>query len=87
MNKYNLLSHNDGNDCSELQSPTFQEAVEEALNNCGWYVINEGDCYVGVNESDPNDVIELTEQTFEDAQYETLDKLGYYITSPANNEN
>jgi hypothetical protein len=82
MSTYNLLSHEDGNDCTELESTTFQEAVEEALTNVGWYVIDEGDYYVGVNESDPNDVIELTEQLFEDAQYEVLEKLGYYVTSP-----
>jgi len=84
---YSLLSDKDGNDCSTLEAQTFQEAVEEALANIGWYVIDEEDYFVGVNDSDPNDIIELSEQIFEDAQYELIEQLGYYITSPVTNEN
>lgn len=82
MNKYNLMLDGDGNDVTELQAQTFQEAVEEALSIVGWYVIDEGEYYVAVNESDGNDTIELSERIFEDAQYETLTQLSYYITSP-----
>lgn len=80
--KYNLLSNNDGNELQELEASSFQEAVEESLVNLGWYVIDEGDCLVGVNDSDSNNTIELTEPFFEDGQYELIEKLGYYITSP-----
>ena len=81
-NKYNLLSYNDGNDSQELEAQTFEEAVEESLANLGWYVIDEGDRLVGVNDSDSNDTIELSEPFFEDGQYELIEKLGYYITTP-----
>ena len=81
MNKYNLLSNNDGNDATAIEASTFQEAVEEALVNLNWYVVNDGDCYVGVSGSDPNNIFELNEQNFEDAQYEVIEKLGYYVTS------
>jgi hypothetical protein len=86
MKAYNLLSQNDGNDITLLEATEFQEATEEALANIGWYVIDEGDSYVGVNEADPNDTIELAEQIFEDAQYELIERTGYYITSPVTNE-
>jgi hypothetical protein len=82
MSTYTLKQDADGNDNIELDAQTFEEAVEESLSNVGWYVIDEGDFYIGVNESDPNDTVELSEQIFEDAQYELLEKLGRYITSP-----
>jgi hypothetical protein len=81
MNKYNLVPTNDAN-CSEpLEAATFQEAVEEVLFKLKWYIIDEGEFFVAVNDIDPNDVIELSEQIYEDAQYETIEKLGYFIST------
>lgn len=79
--KYNLVSTTDGNDTTELDAQTFQDAVEEAFDIVQWYMIDEGDCYVAVNLADPNDTIELHEGEFEDAQYEALETLGYFISS------
>ena len=82
MNTYTLREDGDGNNETALEAKTFQEAVEESLNNIGWYVMDEGEYHIAVRNSDPNDTFELSEQIFEDAQYETLVQLGYYITSP-----
>jgi hypothetical protein len=82
MNQYKLISLDDGNNIQELDSFTFQDAVEEALDILDWYVVDDGDCSIAVNINDPNDVIDLIEQTFEDAQYEAVEKLGYFISSP-----
>lgn len=81
-NTYKLVNENDPNNHTELTSTTFQDAVEEALYNLEWYVVNEGEYFVACNEQDPNDTIELTEFEFEDAQYETIEKLGYYVAAP-----
>lgn len=78
--KYKLVSHNDGNNQEELFSSTFEDCLEEALENLQWYVIDEGDHFIGVNDTDPNDTINLCEPEREDAQYELLDQLGYFIS-------
>lgn len=81
MSKYKLVNVNDGNDITELDAQTFQEAVEEALLNLQWYIIDEGDYFSGVNDQDSNDTIDLKEQTYEDAQYELIERLGYFIST------
>ena len=86
MNTYKLMSHSDGNDCTPLESKTFQEATDEALARLGWYVLDEGDHFVGINDFDSANTIELTEQSFEDAQYELLANVGFFITTPVTNE-
>ena len=77
---YKLVLESDPNDSTDLESATFELAVEEALYCLQWYVIDEGDSFLAVNDTDSNDTIELSEQSFEDAQYETITKLGYYLT-------
>ena len=81
MNKYKLVSNEDGNITVELESTTFQTAVEESLAHVQWFIVNDGDCYVAVNDLDPNKEFRLKDETYEDAQYETLMQLGYYISS------
>ena len=81
MTKYNLLSNDDGNDITILESTTFQESIEETLYKLGGYIIDEGDYFIGVCETDSNNTIDLLEQNYEDAQYELIENLGYYITS------
>ena len=81
MNKYKLVSNDNENNSIELESQTFQTSVEEALNRLGWYVIDDGERFVGVDERDPNNTIELKDITFEDAQYELILQTKYYISS------
>lgn len=77
---YKLISIFDANDEYELQSSTFDDAQDEALEFLEWYVIDEGEEFVGVNDTDPNDTVELQEPEFEDAQYELIEHLGYFIS-------
>ena len=80
--QYKLVNEQDPNDIIELEATTFDEAVEEALYNLQWYVINEGiELYVGVNDTDPNDTYDLTSDSYEDAQYELIEYLGYFIST------
>lgn len=79
---YNLVNEQDPNNIIQLESTTFDEAMEEALYNLQWYVVNEGiELYVGVNDADPNDTYDLTSDSYEDAQYELIEHLGYFIST------
>jgi hypothetical protein len=77
---YKLVLESDPNDTTELESSTFDLAVEESLYCLQWYVVDEGDCFVAINDNDSNETFALSEQSFEDAQYEAITKLGYYLT-------
>jgi len=84
---YKLINNCDPNHQTDLDSITFQDALEEALESLEWYVIDEGDDgFIGVNDTDPNDTIDLCEQEREDAQYELLEQLGYFISERQNEE-
>jgi hypothetical protein len=76
---YKLVLDSDPNESSQLDSLNFNDAVEEALDALNWYVIDEGECLVAVNNTDANDTFALTEPEYEDAQYEAITTLGYYI--------
>lgn len=78
--KYKLVSSTDANDQENLESEFFEEALQEALELLQWYIIDEGELFVGVSDTDANDTIELQELTYEDAQYELLEQLGYFIS-------
>jgi hypothetical protein len=77
---YKLVSNTNPDDSTELESSTFELALEEALYCLQWYIIDEGNHFVAVNDNDSKDTRDLSEQTYEDAQYEAIDTLGYHIT-------
>lgn len=78
--KYKLVSIEDANDQEDLDSEFFEDALQEALEHLQWYIIDEGENFVGVSDTDANDTIELEEPNYEDAQYELLEQLGFFIS-------
>lgn len=84
--KYKLVSIEDPNNFEELNSEFFEDCLTEALELREWYLIDEGENFVGVNNTDPNDTIELKEPNYEDAQYELLEQLGFFISEEEEEE-
>ena len=84
--KYKLVSIEDENDQEDLNSEFFEDCLTEALELLEWYIIDEGEFFVGVSDTDASDTIELEEPSYEDAQYELLEQLGFFISEEEEEE-